>query len=664
MFEGMSESSTKYQGFADDIHSTYNDFNKNDLFHGTAATALKLFVVGGTGRMLTEITDIHKQMLHDQEYLITSFETMVDASPVARIEYDTLDVINTDFKGYSSIFNGIAGEVEIIVRNLNNEFGGYDSFPQPKSKDAKAGFITMCGGEGSGGFLKACQDKFLSFDHEVTTYLKGRDTTDHCDNIDSRITNSAGVMAGSDEYQHQSDKYKALKTAKPAWQTLANAFNSYCDSIKAEFKIRSSSNNGMHGFLGTLENMQDSFIAGSFGAFESIDNSLVKKITSSGFYTVYKNIVKENIVDANYYEDPARHGLTAASQALSKLGEGVGNLLKKGVDAAVGIMPDDPSCYWTNPASGFWLFQAAGAIESYVKDGNIHNANNYAVGNFKRFEKGGLYCLADMVGGIFSLPELLVNAQFAKQDAISGSTDYLLHNGVKNLPNDLKVWAGDKASQMGALWGHAQGEFIDKFTNEDGTVDIGQCYESAGYLTVFIASFFVGAGEAKSASAAGEAGSKAANATSKVVKLTETPLDELARVAETPIDEAAKAVAETEKVAKEAETVAKAQFASEEKLLSHFDKHGGEFKGAFNSADEYLAGAQEVMQKGYKVEYLYKGETRTGYVEFMGNNSKGNAKFAFVGTNNEGYITTFHTESGKTFWKMLNGDNIPVIKPK
>ncbi len=108
----------------------------------------------------------------------------------------------------------------------------------------------------------------------------------------------------------------------------------------------------------------------------------------------------------------------------------------------------------------------------------------------------------------------------------------------------------------------------------------------------------------------------------------------------------------------------KATFASEEKLLSHFEKHGGEFKGIFNSAEEYLRGAQDVMQNGYKVEYAYKGETRTGYVQFMGNNSKGNAKFAFVGTNNEGYITTFHTESGKTFWKMLNGVNIPVINPK
>ena len=53
-------------------------------------------------------------------------------------------------------------------------------------------------------------------------------------------------------------------------------------------------------------------------------------------------------------------------------------------------------------------------------------------------------------------------------------------------------------------------------------------------------------------------------------------------------------------------------FETEEKLLSHFDKHKDEFKGIFGSADEYLQGAQDVMQNGYKVEYMYKGKTRTG----------------------------------------------------
>ena len=108
----------------------------------------------------------------------------------------------------------------------------------------------------------------------------------------------------------------------------------------------------------------------------------------------------------------------------------------------------------------------------------------------------------------------------------------------------------------------------------------------------------------------------------------------------------------------------KANFATDELLKAHYEKHGSEFKGAYNSPEEYLQGAQDVMKNGYRVKYNYKGEQRYGYVEFLGNNSKGQAKFAFVGTNNDGFITTFHTESGKSFWKMLNGTNIPVINPE
>ena len=119
-------------------------------------------------------------------------------------------------------------------------------------------------------------------------------------------------------------------------------------------------------------------------------------------------------------------------------------------------------------------------------------------------------------------------------------------------------------------------------------------------------------------------------------------------------------------------------FGSTEKLEGHFKKHGGEFGGAYSNMNEYLAGANDVIKNGTKVQYNYKLkdgtiELRTGYVKFMKNSSltnpngvpiKSYAKFEFVGTNNFGEITTYHVESGKTFWKMMNnGKNIPVINP-
>ncbi|MGE6574289.1 RHS repeat-associated core domain-containing protein [Paenibacillus xylanexedens] len=81
-----------------------------------------------------------------------------------------------------------------------------------------------------------------------------------------------------------------------------------------------------------------------------------------------------------------------------------------------------------------------------------------------------------------------------------------------------------------------------------------------------------------------------------------------------------------------------------------------EFRGVYKSADEYIQGARDVMNSGRKVEYQYKGETRTGYLKFMGNSSKGEAKFEFVGTNANGNVTTYHLKRGEDLWKLLNNN--------
>lgn len=48
----------------------------------------------------------------------------------------------------------------------------------------------------------------------------------------------------------------------------------------------------------------------------------------------------------------------------------------------------------------------------------------------------------------------------------------------------------------------------------------------------------------------------------------------------------------------------------------------------------------------------------------MGNDSRGNAKFEFVGISSEGNIATYHTKSGKDFWeKVNNGEFIKNINP-
>ena len=94
-----------------------------------------------------------------------------------------------------------------------------------------------------------------------------------------------------------------------------------------------------------------------------------------------------------------------------------------------------------------------------------------------------------------------------------------------------------------------------------------------------------------------------------------------------------------------------------------FKKHGGEFKklGVTNE-QEYLNLSREIIKNGEKVEYNYNGQIRTGYVAYIGNDSKGKVKFALVGTNAQGQITTLHTQSGKDFWKTINGNKYSRCK--
>ncbi|WP_176472381.1 RHS repeat domain-containing protein, partial [Pseudomonas sp. Irchel 3H7] len=95
-------------------------------------------------------------------------------------------------------------------------------------------------------------------------------------------------------------------------------------------------------------------------------------------------------------------------------------------------------------------------------------------------------------------------------------------------------------------------------------------------------------------------------------------------------------------------------FGSEDKLDDHFQKHGSEFKT--ESKEEYLSMARFLVNHGTRIEYKYKGETRSGYLKLMGNNRKGEAKFAFLGTNQNNEITTLHAKSGKELWRTINGD--------
>ena len=81
------------------------------------------------------------------------------------------------------------------------------------------------------------------------------------------------------------------------------------------------------------------------------------------------------------------------------------------------------------------------------------------------------------------------------------------------------------------------------------------------------------------------------------------------------------------------------QFESKAKLEEHFAKHGKEFGGMYQTADEYLAGANYVIKNGTYVPEM------NGFIMYYRITSKGKTLYHFVGLKNGGTnISTYFTK--------------------
>ena len=197
-YDAIKNATRKYDDKADATRAAYNEFYNNEMFRGVTADGLKRLIRDGAGKMLNDVTALHAQMVADEEYMMESFAGIVDSSSSARIEYDTLEKINEDFKGYCRRFNDNAKAVRDLVDGLNSEFGNYAYFEQPNSKNAIENFNRICGGEaGTTGFFKECQNKLVEYDENMKRYLKNRDTMDRCIDVQKRVDETSMLISGS-----------------------------------------------------------------------------------------------------------------------------------------------------------------------------------------------------------------------------------------------------------------------------------------------------------------------------------------------------------------------------------------------------------------------------------------------------------------------------------
>ncbi len=214
LFLNMQNAAVDYCKKSEATGVAYQSFVASESFMGKAADETKNFIGNGMGSMNIKVADEHKKCIQEQIDILDGFRTMVDSSPYAYIDYDVLEAIDTDFVGYHGKFGKIAGSVDLIIGELNKEFGEkYGEFPEPNKGGVNNSFADFCSVGGNGGYVKECQNKFVAFDSELTDHVRAHDTEAFNGEFNQKIANATNSFNNADATPEplSFNNYKTIK---------------------------------------------------------------------------------------------------------------------------------------------------------------------------------------------------------------------------------------------------------------------------------------------------------------------------------------------------------------------------------------------------------------------------------------------------------------------
>ena len=416
----LNAAKTLYDKDADDVRNANDDFNSNERFTGLGAGGLKKFIKYGTGKIVDDQTNLYSNIIASQKQVMQAFSDKVDKAPNARMEYDTLEKINTDFKGYYGVYEENAKAVHEIVKALNEEFGDEieGGFPQPDSKTGRERYIHICGGEDpKAGYFKECQDKLVSFDAEMKGYLNSKNIPNVYDGIKRKVKATSSILGGYNYEAPKFDGAEKLVLDGPkfkAVQAIDRDLDKFCFDIdKLVYKHKK-----WEPEIDPVTGFPVSSMRCSFDLLERLKDPVAQSVISSPYYNTFKKMVMET----------------------SK------------------THPDDKNTYMITPQDAILAFGVGGAVKSYLEHGNLSELEKNARLNYDAFKDGGVDYMVNYVAGQNAFP--------AAYGMTNGNESSLLVNLLNNnsstsaLPNanlvpgllNASANASGSNSQIAALW--------------------------------------------------------------------------------------------------------------------------------------------------------------------------------------------------------------------
>ena len=247
-----------YREHSDGLISCYEKYRDNELFQGELAEASKQFI---DKRQITQAkaqVAMQQKLLGMYKHALSSFHEKVDKAPDARVDLETLDMVNRDLQEIYADLDEYVRYIEKVVKLLQARYGFLGIFTMPNFQPALDTFTALCGGDNlRSGFIYDLKQKFINFDADECAYADSLNFEQEIDDANDKIQAATNLLEGYVTPNTKSQTTPVKSAAAVAGASVGNEVN---EMIREKIQIKKMQREQEEQNIDPAKIMKDTFI--------------------------------------------------------------------------------------------------------------------------------------------------------------------------------------------------------------------------------------------------------------------------------------------------------------------------------------------------------------------------------------------------------------------
>ena len=195
LIENLETAFSDYSDKADIFISNCKRFQNNDTFTGEKATVIKNLVGNDEVGIVNAQKDMQAKALAMYKHAVESFADKVDSAPNARLDFDTLDMVESDLKAIYSDVDTTCAEIETIAKEMHAKYGHLGHITVPDANPLRESLEELCGGYNpEAGFYHDLKQKIIDWDEEECAYIGSQLLDDGIERVTNSIIQANTVL--------------------------------------------------------------------------------------------------------------------------------------------------------------------------------------------------------------------------------------------------------------------------------------------------------------------------------------------------------------------------------------------------------------------------------------------------------------------------------------